>query len=333
VKPLRTLGACALFAFLAAAGCNGGDAPEKPNKSTDSTAPTAGAASNTGTAANGGTASNGGTGTEPETTLDTPEAIAADEQRRFALFQQRPAVRLPPELPRRWHEAVEALGARVVSAVHGVRSGEPRAYRELQVELRMFGHDATIDQKINTALAGLGLQSEGAPLPEGEQRKDGQRWTADVGRFKAGAGQPREHRLSLSWREDTPPVDELRPCKRPPPVDVPTGTPDWLAKSTLNQSTRRRVVARSAQVPDSLGVTLVLLYQNGYAHDGHVGSLAKAAAAAGLTERAGEGPRQVFSGGGRSLMLAPDNSELNLGCILAGPALRLSYTETQAPKP
>lgn len=307
-------------ALWLATGCSGGgDDPKKPNDSgtsAASSAPTTAASAAPGALVD-----------------DTPDGLAADEARRLKVFETRPAVRLPPEVPRRWHDLVRDMGARVVAVDHAVRSGEPKALRRIQLELRLFGHDATIDQKAGEALATLGLQAADAPLPEGEQVTAGQRWSVDLGRFKAPDGRAREHRLTLTWGEQTPTPEEMRPCKRPQPVDVPTGTPDWLARATLNQSTRRRVVARAADAPEGLQISLLMLYQNGYAHDGHVDTLTKAAAAAGLTEKSGEGSRQSFSAGNRRLAFAPDNSELSLGCNLAGPVLRLTYTETRAPAP
>lgn len=254
-------------------------------------------------------------------------ANAPDEATRRATWQGRATVSAPKALSNRWQRALRGLDGRLVSIEHGLRTGQPQPREHLAFTVRLFGLDAEVDARISQTLAQLKLWPADRPLPEDtfEIEEAQARWQIDIGRFKAPEGQPREHRLSVQWRALSPTPDDAPKCRKPSPVELPELTPRWLTRPLHNESTRRRILSEQAQSPEARALRVVMLYHNGYAHDGHVGELAQAAQAAKLKLVEGSGARQRWQGERQTLSWQPTGADPQIGCTPRGPMLQIDW--------
>ncbi|MGK0361523.1 MAG: hypothetical protein ACI9U2_003841 [Bradymonadia bacterium] len=223
-----------------------------------------------------------------------------------ARFDARVSHPLPAQLPKAWHALVKDAGAKVLAARHAVFSRVDGAdsRREVHLTLRVFGDDAALDAKMRALLA---------------------RWpevTLEIDRVKGAP--PRESQYAIDWvRRPADPADAKK-CRAPKAVDLPPEAPRWLDRVTNARSTRRRVGAESSISATARDLVLYMRYRNGYAQDEAIGHFAKAAKRAGYTRTDGEALDQTWTHpkGGR-LAWSPFNADLNLGCAIAGPVLRL----------
>lgn len=256
---------------------------------------------------------------------------------RRARYDQRPTVELPAELPPAWRKLVARLDARPTRVRHEVRTTSGRAdWRAVELELRMWGLDDAVEATLRQHLAPLdlpGLDPDGAALPDAPVEAGPVRWSIDVGRLVAPAGEPREHLVTLKWRRTPDAPDAPAKCRKPHPVEAPAAAPGWLTQTTSRRSTRQRITAAVELDPKARRVALRMLFRNGFAHDEHVGHLADGAARAGFERQSGEGPRQRWKHpDGATFEFAPDTADdLGLGCTLAGPVIAIELTTPGSP--
>lgn len=319
---IHLLGAL-LFASLSV-GC-GNDPGDDRGDAAQPSAPTANAAHVTKAAA--------GQNDEPANTTKAPRAdVEADDgaAARRRRFESRPAIEPVPTLPKVWRSAVATAEARTTRSLHEVFTRidrtAPSERRELQ--LRLFGPDAAVDDKVRRLLTALRVPGLPPKVFPTEIVTDGALgWSIDLQRYKAPAGAPRETIATIVWSRTAPdPAPETKPCKKPPAVKPAPGTPAWMKRLTNARSTRRLVSAALEREPGSTRWTSRMLYRNGEARDEAVRHFSKAAKRAGFVrEGEAEGLSQIWrrAKDGAQLSWRNDSSTLQLGCPIAGPVLRL----------
>lgn len=273
---------------------------------------------------------------EPTPTVAPQADPGPTIEERRARYAARPAIELPAELPSAWARYAKALGGRIVEARHEVRSQPGRvSWRAVSLRVRVFGLDDAVRATVHGALAGLELPKLPPPAEAGDDFWRGEaitdgpvRWQVDIGRLVAPPGEPREQIVELSWRREPPDPAEMRECRKPPPVEAPSATPAWLERTTNKRTTRRRVAAAIERTAKEQIIELRMLFRNGLAHDEHLRHLAEAAQKAGFTRESGEGTRQRWAdGSGARFDFEPDTGrDLRIGCVLAGPVLRITLT-------
>ncbi len=254
------------------------------------------------------------------------KAPSSSPAERLAKHEATPTVAAPKDLPKAWRGLLK--GARLVGARHEVRSrsdGKP-AFRSVSLELRYFGVDDEVMAGLRKALEGLKLPGMPTQGVEAEVREGPVAWKTDVRRRKAPAGEARQTLVTVEWRRAHPDPAEARECRRPPPLNAPPELPRWLSRATLNNTTRRRISVATSATAEAQEVHLRLSFRNGFAQDGFVGRLSKAAQKAGLKKRSGSGTRQVWAGPKGRLQWAPYNrKDLHLGCAPWGPIVSVEW--------
>lgn len=234
----------------------------------------------------------------------TTAAPKVDARARWAARVSQP---LPKDLPKAWRAVIEATGAKVVSARHLVftRTDDQPPRREVDLVLRVFGEDAANDAAMRKALA---------PWPDAK---------LEIDRVKGTP--PRQSQYSIEWARRPANAPDAKPCKKPKALDLPAEAPRWLDRVTNARSTRRRVGVAVDRDAEGLTVEQTMRYRNGYARDEAIGHFRKAAERQGFTHDRGTGERQRWiHRDGRVLRWDRDNSELYLGCPVAGPVLVLT---------
>ena len=277
------LGACALATLLA---CSDAPAP----------APSAAGPSAPGTAA-------------PVTAAPVTEAAAPETRSPAdakAHFDARVSHPLPAQLPKAWRAVVKDAGAKVLAARHTVfsRVDGADARRAVHLTVRVFGDDAALDKQMRALLA---------------------RWPAaklEIDRVKGAP--PRESQYTIDWERRPADPADAKNCRAPKAVDLPSEAPRWLDRVTNARSTRRRVGAESGISADGLHLVLYMRYRNGYAQDEAIRHFTQAATRAGYALKDGKALDQSWAHPqGARFAWSPFNDDLNLGCAIAGPVLRL----------
>ncbi len=213
--------------------------------------------------------------------VETPKGPTVMEQvaKARARYAARAVIPTPSSLPSAWRAFLKALAPRLTRVDHEVRSHQTKrkGSRWLELEFRLFGRDATLDQRVNGGLKTLGLPSVGATLPTSPVSQGDVVWGVVVDRLVAPPGAPRESRYIIRWRRVPGPPAALARCRKPPVVDASEGTPGWLVKLTARRTTRQRIRAAGRVEVKRRRITLDLFFRNGYAQDETVGFVGRAA--------------------------------------------------------
>jgi hypothetical protein len=256
--------------------------------------------------------------------------------KRRARFKARPNIQAPPELPKRWRGALEALENKAESISVSRRSGDP-AWQTVHLRLRTFGLDTALTAEVQALLRGADLQDADAPLPTEPVIDGATTWSLDIGHLVAPKGEARGHRVELDWRHVPPVPANPADCRKPAAVNTPADAPRWLQRAIKQDSTRRLVGYEVNRHAGGRTVQLLVWFHNGYAQDAAVKRIVDGAKAAGLAHLGGEGPRQTWFNRARGTKLTwrPERGELHLGCAPKGPVISLDFFQAQqaAPKP
>ncbi len=261
--------------------------------------------------------------------IPTLEVLAERE----AHFKERATVEPIPTWPKAFSQFAKHVQGRLTAASDELRTAVDRepAWRAMSLEVRLFGTDEDVDQRLLDELKAIGFKGFSGELPEQPVKVGALTW--DLQRFRSKVpdetpGQfPRETRALLTWRRthDTP--QDATKCRHPSSVDFEA--PAWLQKATAQTSTRRRVSAGLSRTTNGQVSSCRLFFPIGESHDEGVGKLMEAAKAAGLIHREGDGPKQVWTDKANKSTLSwrPDKSELGLGCRIEGPVLLVEWKE------
>jgi hypothetical protein len=244
-------------------------------------------------------------------------------------YDTRPTINLPKFVPPAWKAMVAKLAPRLTRLDHEVRAHQSvrKGSRWLELEFRLFGVDAILDARVHEGLVTLGLPGIGTDLPTAPVMVGDVHWSIDVDRLVAPSGASRESRYIIKWRRVPPPPDARRRCRKPPVVQPPIGTPGWLVNVTQRRTTRQRIRASTRIEAKGQRVTLATFFRNGYAQDETVGQVTRAARQAGYAHQSGNGPKQRWRHpNGSTLRLHPEKDDLQIGCVLEGPVLELTWT-------
>ena len=271
----------------------------------------------------------------PRTTLARKTAsktlTAAERQARF---DARDAAKIPSSIPSRWHDALEALGAKPIA--FGVKAsaeaGSAVAAWHRSVHFRVFGLDNEVDERLHQKLTKLGFRGLKMPLTDQDFESGGQGWTFELDRVVAPPGMPRQTDVQITSYRRSKASENLAKCRRLKPVGLDEVVPRWLKVATKLRSTRRCVSSELDVNVDEVRVRLQMLYRNGYAHDENVGQIVTAAKKAGFAVVGGEGPNQrLRSKSGARLRLSSIIDGVGLGCRPTGPLLEVEWSSPLTP--
>lgn len=247
-------------------------------------------------------------------------------EQRKAQFEARSEVSLPDSLPKGLKALPKKLQAKVTRVVdeNRARVGKGDPWREILMEIRLFGEDDAVDAALLDGLKDLAWPGFSGALPEAPVKEGEVTWDLQRFRLKAKTPGARETRAVLTFKREPQTPKNARKCKKPISLEFKIA-PEWLQKATAQTSTRRRVAVREEISAEERKISCLLFFQIGESHDEGVGRLMQAARDAGLSKVSGEGPRQLWKGPSGTLRLEPSKGDLGLGCSIQGPVLQVEW--------